>query len=229
MRRVYGISMLATSLIALSSLVILNIWFANYAEGSASAENNNLSPPLGDGNCTIDLIVQTTPSFTERLPCHYSNYPVFKSDHLTWNTPKNAAGLTVNLLTGKTTADSATLDLHSDQIPYVDGNGNTVTTPKVGYVYDLNSTSKSVWRGVVDVFTTASDPTPVECQGGYYGSSLPPIPYVTGSGLQLKWDTVNNAGDVVHGTAQAVLSCAKINLTGPRTPLGMIGKAVIKF
>jgi adhesin HecA-like repeat protein len=196
------------------------MWFASYAEG--------LPPAAGDGNCTIDITVQTTPSFTEQLQCHYSNYPVFKSDHLTWNTPKNAAGLTVNL-SGKTTGDSANLDLPDAKIPYVDGNGNTVSIPKVGYVYGLNSTSKNGWHGVVDVFATPNDPTPVECQGGYYGSNLPPIPYVTGSALQLKWSTVDNQGGVVHGTAEALLSCSKINLKGPRTPLGMIGKAVIKF
>jgi hypothetical protein len=221
MRRVFGISLPVRSLIALSSFVILNTWFVNCAEG--------LPPAVGDGDCTIDIVVQTTPSFTERMSCHYSNFPTFKSDHLTWNTPKNAAGLTVNLSTGKTTADSADFDLPDDKIPYVDGHGNTVSIPKVGYVYDLNSTSKMGWHGVVDVFTTPGDPTPVECQGGYYGSNLPPIPYVTGSGLQLKWSTVGNQGDVVHGTAEAVLNCAKINLRGPRTPLGLIGKAVVKF
>jgi len=229
MRRMYGISTLVKSLIALSSLVILNMWFVNHAEGSPSSTTSSLPPAKGDGNCTIDVMVQTTPSFTERLPCQYSNDPVFKSDHLTWMTPKNAAGLTVNLLTGKTTADSAAVDLPDEKIPYVDGSGNTVSIPKVGYVYDLNSTSKNGWHGVVDVFTTPNDPTPVECQGGYYGSNLPPIPYVTGSGLQLKWSTVDDRGGVVHGTAQALLSCSKINLRGPRTPLGMIGKAVITF
>jgi hypothetical protein len=183
---------------------------------------------MGDGNCTI-VTLQTTPSFSERLPCHYSNYPAFKSGRLIWNTPKNAAGLTVNLLAGNTTADSATAVVQDDRIEYVDGYGNPATIPKVGYVYELNSTRKDVWHVVVDVFTTANDPTPVECQGGYYGSNLPPIPYVTGSGLQLKWATVEGAGHVVHGTAQAVLSCAKINLKGPRTPLGMVGKAVINF
>jgi len=229
MRTVRDISMLVKSLITLSSLVVLNLGFVNYAEGSASSENGGKSPAGGDGNCTVEVVVQTTPKFTERLPCQYSNYPVPQSDHLIWKTSKNAAGFTVNLLTGKPTADSATVDLHNDNIPYIDGNGNTVTIPKIAYVYDLNSTSKNAWSGVVDVFTTSNDPTPVECQGGYYGRALPSIPYVTGSTLQLRWATVNDAGDVVHGTARALLSCAKINLRGQKTPLGMIGTAVINF
>jgi hypothetical protein len=225
MRKVCRIPMSARSLIAATALVALNMWVPDPAQAAAAPENGAPPAASGDGDCTIEVVVQTTPAFTERLPCHYSNHPVFKSDRLTWSTPRN----TVSLSTGKRTADSATVAVNDAKIPYIDGNGNTVTMPKAGRVYQLNSASKSGWSAVVDVFTTPNDPFPVECHGGYHGGTVPPIPYVTGSDLQLTWATVGNAGDVVHGTAQAVLSCEKINMRGPRTPLGTIGKAVVKF
>jgi hypothetical protein len=229
MNEVHVVSSKARPLIALFALVVLNASVLNGSQGPAAAETGGSNPVPDDGLCTIDISLQTTPAFTERLACHYSNYPVFKSDRLIWNTPKTAAGRTVNLSTGKATADSATISLKDDRIPSTDSAGNMVLMPRAGHVYDLDSTSKITWSGVVNIFTTANDPAPVECQGGNYGGGLPSGQYVTGSTLKLKWDTVGNAGDVVHGTADALLSCAKIDLKGPRTPLGVIGKAVVRF
>lgn len=199
------------------------------APGTASPADGGPSPTTGDGKCAMDIVLETTPRFTQRLPCRFSNDGQSKSDSLIWNTPKNSAGVVVSLATGQRTADSATLSVFDDKIPRADSADNSNVMPIAGYEYALDSSSKTGWSGVVDVFPTPRDVAPVECQGGYYGNSALPRPYVTATVLRLNWAVVDQGANVIRGTARAQLSCAKINLHGPRTPLGLIGTLVATF
>jgi len=194
---------------------------ANRPGGSGVAE---AAAPAGtDGSCTIDISIQTTPAFSERLSCRYSNFPDFQSDDLTWETPRGAAGRTINLATGKSTVDYARVRLNDDILPLATSEGSKDMFPVAGHVYALDSSGQINWSAMVEVFPDPRELAPVECKGGASRAA------VAGTSFKSTWTSLNPNSKVVHGSAEAWLSCTKINLKGPNVPLGLIGNIVVKF